>query len=269
MFEQRLEIEAVRHLSPRQFVLELDSAEIAAEAEPGQFVMMSVREAVDPLLRRPMAVYRVLRDEAGRPRGFSLLIEVHGRGTALLARSRPGDPIRVLGPLGRPFAAPPAAEGHEHLLVMGGVGSVPFPFLCERLLRADRPVRAFVGARTADDLLCVEDFEEMAVPVEIATDDGSRGVHGFVTVPLERYLDDNPDGTAAIYACGPTPMLRAVDRLARQRDLPLQVSLEAPMACGYGVCLSCVVRVRSGDRWRYARICREGPVFDSRDLLWR
>jgi len=270
MYDQSLAIESVRELSAEQFVLVFDSPEIAAVTEPGQFVMISVSDAIDPLLRRPMAVCRILRDHLDRPRGFSLVIEVMGRGTALLHERVPGDRLRVLGPMGNPFRLPDSeASPREHLLVMGGVGAAPFPLVAERLLDLGQPVRAFVGARNEELLLCVEDFEELGVPVEIATDDGSRGAHGFVTEPLQGYLDGRELGPPVeLYACGPTPMMRAVDRIARDRELPLQVSFEAPMACGIGVCLSCVLRVRDDGDWRYVRCCREGPVFDSRELVW-
>lgn len=200
-----------------------------------------------------------------------MLVEVVGRGTALLEQKSPGETLMVLGPLGVPFDLPEAgAETGEHLLVMGGVGSAPFPSLAEALLERGQRVRAFVGARTADALLCVEDFRELDVPVEVATDDGSEGYHGFVVGPLERYLDGGGGDGARLYACGPTPMMRAVHDIAVAANLPLQVSFEAPMACGIGVCLSCVLRVvdESAEGWRYARCCREGPVFDSRKLVW-
>jgi dihydroorotate dehydrogenase electron transfer subunit len=236
--------------------------------------MISVADSIDPLLRRPMAVYRVLRDDDGAPRGFTMLVEVVGRGTALLEQKEPGDWVQLLGPLGVPFTLPAAdEETGEHLLVMGGVGSAPFPLVAEGLLARGHRVRAFIGARTAEALLCVEDFEELGVPVEVSTDDGTAGFDGFVVGPLQRYLEANDVAEAVLYACGPTPMMRAVHDIAVARELPLQVSFEAPMACGIGVCLSCVVPVydeggEAGEGWTFVRCCREGPVFDSRRLVW-
>ncbi len=271
MYDRRLAIESVTRVGPGQFVLGFESRDIAAQCRPGHFVMISVAESIDPLLRRPMAIYRLLRDDEGAARGFTLLIEVVGRGTALLEQQKPGDHLEVLGPLGVPFDLPAAGEvGGEHLLVMGGVGAAPFPLVAEELLEAGHRVRAFVGARTAAALLCVDDFRELGVPVAVATDDGSDGSHGFVVGPLEEYLQSKDSAGALLYACGPAPMMRAVHDIAVANDLPLQVSFEAPMACGIGVCLSCVLRVRTDDGagWRYARCCREGPVFDSRRLVW-
>ncbi|MGD8816063.1 MAG: dihydroorotate dehydrogenase electron transfer subunit [Acidobacteriota bacterium] len=271
MYDRRLAIESVTRLGPGQFVLAFECPEIAARCLPGHFVMVSVGGGIDPLLRRPMAVYAVLRDDAGAPRGFSMLIEVVGRGTALLHDKEPGDELRVLGPLGIPFDLPESGRAAgEQLLVMGGVGSAPFPLLAEELLARGHRVRAFVGARTAEALLCVGDFERLGVPVEISTDDGTSGYHGFVVGPLGEYLEANECADAALYACGPTPMMRAVHDIAMTRELPLQVSFEAPMACGMGVCLSCVLPVRddSTEGWHYVRCCREGPVFDSRRMVW-
>ena len=269
MYDRRLAVESVTRLGPGQFILAFECPEIAAAVRPGHFVMIATTDALDPLLRRPMAVYRLLRDESGAPRGFTILIEVVGRGTSLLEVKKPGDELQILGPLGVPFDLPSAGEqAGEQLLVMGGVGSAPFPLVAEHLLEAGHDVRAFVGSRTATALLCVDDFVDMGVPVAVSTDDGSEGHHGFVVGPLEEYLDAHAGGDMHLYACGPTPMMKAVHEIARARDLQLQVSFEAPMACGIGVCLSCVIRVHDDDGWRYVRCCREGPVFDSRSLLW-
>lgn len=265
MYERRLTLEEIRDLSPRYFVLSYRCPEIAAASRPGQFVMISASESIDPLLRRPMAVYRVLRRD-GEPLGFSLLVERHGRGTRLLGSARAGDSARVLGPLGRPFEVGDGGDV-EHLLVMGGVGAAPFPFLAERLRAAGARVRGFVGGRTQGDLLCVDELRELGATVHTATEDGSAGHHGLVTAALQEYLD-GADGQLRLYSCGPTPMMRAVDEIARDRRLAHQVSLEAPMACGIGVCLSCVVRVGTPDAWRYRRICREGPVFDAATVVW-
>jgi dihydroorotate dehydrogenase electron transfer subunit len=264
MRDHRLTITATRRLTPRYFVLDLEAPELAGAARAGQFVMISVGEAIDPLLRRPMAVYQVLH-EGGAPAGISLLIEEHGRGTRLLAAARPGQQVSLLGPLGRPFRR--LASDVEHLLVMGGVGAAPFPMFAQELLDSGRRVRAFIGGQSGAEVLCREDFERLGVPAHVATDDGSMGFHGFVTGALDEYLDGISD-SVAIYSCGPTPMMRAVDRIARDRRLPHQVSLEAPMACGIGVCLSCVVQVGEAGDWHYERICREGPVFDAERLVW-
>ncbi len=269
MFERRLDLESTHTLARRCFVLEYRCPDIAAASLPGHFVMISVGDGIDPLLRRPMAIYRIVR-EAGAAVGFTLLVERTGRGTTLMARAKAGDEADVLGPLGCPFRLPAAGvlDDEEDLLVMGGVGAAPFPLLAETLTSRGARVRAFVGGRSREDLLCLDDFAELDVPVHLATDDGSAGHHGFVTGALEAHLR-RAAGRPRIYSCGPTPMMRAVDELAVRHGCDHQVSLEAPMACGIGVCLSCVVPVDRGDAWIYQRICREGPVFDAATLGWR
>lgn len=266
MFERRLTLDEIRFLNARCFVLAFRSPEIAGAARPGQFLMLAASAGIEPLLRRPMAVYEVLTS-AGEPEGFSVLVERTGRGTTLMSGLLAGDEVDVLGPLGNAFA-PPADAASEAVLVMGGVGAAPFPLFAKALVRAGHATRAFIGGRTREHLLCTADFEALGVPATLATEDGSVGHHGLVTEPLAEYLD-GCDRRVAVYSCGPTPMMRAVDGIAAARDLPHQVSLEAPMACGIGVCLSCVVpTVGEAGGWRYRRICREGPVFDARELLW-
>lgn len=269
MHEKRVVVEAIDILSARYFVLQLRAPEVGAEVSPGQFLMVSTSHGIDPLLRRPMAFYGIQRDGSGEVIGFSILVEKTGRGTRLLAQLRPGDSLDILGPLGRPFSiGESSVAGAENLLVMGGVGAAPFPLLAAQLRRRGDGVRAFVGGRSAADVLCLADFAALDVPAVVSTDDGSAGHHGLVTEALEVYLQSTPVLPAAIYSCGPTPMMRAVDVVARRHGIGHQVSLEAPMACGIGVCLSCVVRVRAEGGWAYRRVCREGPVFDAAQLLW-
>lgn len=266
MFEKRLTLDAVRFLNSRCFVLAFHAPEIARAARPGQFLMLAASDGIEPLLRRPMAVYQIL-ESSGEPVGFSVLVERTGKGTTLMSKMQAGDEVAVLGPLGSSFA-PPGDATAEAVLVMGGVGAAPFPLFARALLEAGHTTRAFIGGRTSEHLLCAEDFAALGVPVTLATDDGSAGHHGLVTAALTEYLSEC-DGPVAIYSCGPTPMMRAVDSIASARGLPHQVSLEAPMACGIGVCLSCVVpAVDEAGGWRYRRICREGPVFDASTLLW-
>jgi dihydroorotate dehydrogenase electron transfer subunit len=265
MFERRLSLDTIRFLNSRCFVLAFRSAEIAAAARPGQFLMLSVADTIDPLLRRPMAFYEVL-GPPGAPTGFSILVERTGRGTTLLSRLQPGDSVNMLAPLGTAFDPP--APGTAAVLVMGGVGAAPFPLFAESLIARGQSVHAFIGGRTSDHLLCADDLRDLGAEVTVATDDGSEGHHGLVTEPVRDFLDAH-DGSVAVYSCGPTPMMRAVDTITVAHGVAHQVSLEAPMACGIGVCLSCVVPTREPDgSWKYRRICREGPVFDTSNLIW-
>ena len=213
---------------------------------PGQFVMVKAWPGLDPLLARPLSIHDQDEDS------FRLLFQVRGRGTAILARQEVGDEILVLGPLGQGFET--GSEGPA-LLVAGGIGIAPFLFLARELRVRGREVYLFYGARTAAELLLLEEFESLGVRLHLATEDGSAGVKGFVSEPLVSFLKESPEGT--LYACGPTPMLQAVSRIAREFGLRAYVSLEARMACGLGMCLGCTVPRAEGG---FLHVCTEGPV---------
>jgi dihydroorotate dehydrogenase electron transfer subunit len=227
-------------------------------AEPGQFVMLSAGALPaaprhDPLLPRPMAVFR----RAGA--ALEVLYKVTGRGTALLAATRAGERVRVVGPLGRGFALP--EPGQRALLVGGGTGIASLFDLAVRA-RGRGPLAVLLGARSAAELLAETDFRALGVDLRLATEDGSAGRRGLVTELLAEALAEGP---ARVYACGPTAMMRRAAELAEGVGADCRVSLENRMACGYGVCLGCAVPRRAGG---YALVCRDGPVFGADALRW-
>ncbi len=230
---------------------------------PGQFVMLSPGPVgavprSDPLLPRPMAVYRERADERGPC--LEVLYKRAGRGTQLLAAAVAGESIALVGPLGVGFRAP-GAPGRA-LLVAGGTG-IASVFELARTLAGERAVSVLLGARCAEDLMGEADFAELDVSLEIATEDGSRGARGLVTELLERHLA--AESGATVYACGPTPMMRRCAEISAAHAAPCSVSLENNMACGFGVCLGCAAARKSGG---YALVCCDGPVFDARDIVW-
>jgi dihydroorotate dehydrogenase electron transfer subunit len=237
--------------------------EVAERTRAGQFVMIKANTVSEPILRRPFSVMTV----APRDRTFRLFLKVVGPGSRALADLREGETAGCLGPLGRPFPLPP--EGHEALLVAGGYGIAPFVLFGEELGRARRKARLFYGGRTVGDLQVREPFAALGIPLTCATDDGSFGHHGRVTEAVAAHFDTRP-GPVTLYACGPDAMLHAVARLAEERGVPAQVSLDPWMGCGVGTCLGCVVRLRrAGEaRPKYHCACTEGPVFDARDVVW-
>ncbi|MCG3181290.1 MAG: Dihydroorotate dehydrogenase B (NAD(+)), electron transfer subunit [Phycisphaerae bacterium] len=245
--------------------------------------------APTPLLRRPFSLAGAEPDPQ-RP-GCTLLEIIHrvvGLGTARLAGLREGDAIDLLGPLGNGFPLPRA--GQRAVLVGGGVGIPPMIYLARALGAADVGGVAVCGVTTADLLpltwadgvaadpqglptRCIREFADFGIDAVVASDDGSVGVPGRVTVALQRVLDHLalPAGDVVVYTCGPERMMRAVTEMSQARGLTTWVCMERSMACGMGTCQSCVCRVNdksSDDGWRYRLVCTDGPVFDGRVLIW-
>lgn len=230
---------------------------------PGQFVMLSPGAVgdvprSDPLLPRPMAVYRERADLEGSC--FEVLYKVSGRGTCLLAAAVAGDSVALVGPLGCGFSEP--AGSGAALLVAGGTG-IASVYELARVLSPSRSVSVLLGARSAGDLMGDADFAALDATLEIATEDGSRGSRGLVTELLEARLAK--DAGVTVYACGPTPMMQRCAEISQAHGTTCFVSLENNMACGFGVCLGCAAPRTSGG---YALVCREGPVFDAQDIVW-
>jgi dihydroorotate dehydrogenase electron transfer subunit len=254
-------------LSPDFNVLALEAPAVAALAAPGQFVMLKTAPGLDPLLRRPFSIFERLRDDAGVMRGLSVLNKRVGVGTRLLYEAKPGDQISCLGPLGQPFM--PVDAPAQAWMVAGGVGLAPFVTLAETLAARGTSMTLFYGGRSAADLYYAEWFEAQGARLVLTTDDGSRGEPGRVTGPLERELADlAPETAVTLYACGPTPMMRAVANLGAAHARTTFVSLEPVMGCGMGGCYSCVVRVHRPGGTHLVRSCTDGPVFDGSSLVW-
>jgi dihydroorotate dehydrogenase electron transfer subunit len=247
--------------------IEHDLQHQAGQIEAGQFAMLKPRAGFEPLLRRAMAYYQV--ETRGSGMSVEFIYQIIGRGTESLARLKHGDEVECLGPLGRSFDLQ-AADGREVALVAGGAGSPALFILAVELRRRKIPTHLFLGGASRGDLCGLDDFRNLLGTDQVvtATIDGSEGTTGFVTAPLEDYL--NTSGEVLLYACGPDPMLHRVARIAAERNLPAQLSLEAPMACGYGICVGCAVPVRHDcpEGFVYQKVCTDGPVFWSRDLAW-
>ncbi len=256
-----------------EFAVPRDVAPEAATMQPAQFFMIGIPGA-RTLLRRPYSVCGLPGTFADAvPGTHSVLYKVVGQGTALLAALAPGAEIRVLGPLGHGFRLPDDPE-EGAVFVAGGIGSAPFPalFAAWDAPAADGAARRrpdmIYGARTAGDLPLHDWFVERSGRFATTTDDGSRGERGRVTGPLADWLA-GPEAPRRIYACGPDPMLHALSRLALEHDVPCALAMEAHMACGFGVCLGCVVPVHDGAGGvRYDRLCVDGPVLPAEAVAW-
>ena len=246
-------------VTPGTWLLRLRSPRIAVTGLPGQFVHIQCANGSDPLLRRPFSFAGIDR-AAGT---YDIIFNVVGQGTAILAAAEAGQAFEALGPLGHPFTMPSSGT---LLMIAGGLGVAPFPFVAQKARAAGLHLRWLNGAYTAHQLLPMEMLPDGVEAVH-CTDDGSAGERGFVTSVSERMLE----GVDAVHACGPTPMLIALARQwerlsAAGRKLPhCEVSLEAPMGCALGTCLGCVVPAAAGG---YDRVCVEGAVFDWKALDW-
>ncbi|HEV7187807.1 MAG TPA: dihydroorotate dehydrogenase electron transfer subunit [Blastococcus sp.] len=231
--------------------LTLAAPEIAERAQPGQFVAFAVGgESSALLLRRSIAI-----STAGDGQ-VTVVVSAAGPGSTWLTQRRPGDTVDVVGPLGRPF--PPAPPGASALLVGGGYGAAALVGLAARLRADGHAVDAVAGAAGADRLCSVQELTDVADRVEVTTDDGSSGRRGLVTLAVEELLPD----AGVVYACGPMRMLQAVADAATARGIPSYVAVEESMACGIGVCMTCVLPIVGEDgRTRFSRSCVEGPVF--------
>ncbi len=241
------------------FRLVLRAPELAATAAPGQFVMLRVSENLDPLLARPFGI-------ASLPTRTSieLMYRVVGRGTTLLTRMEAGRALNLLGPIGNGFPLPD--KGVIPVLVSGGSGFPPLHFLS---LKTGALAHVFIGARDKDCLppsSVVASFRKHSAQVHVATEDGSAGQRGMTTDVLQSFLKKKERSTLIdLYACGPHGMLAAVSRIAAEHGILCYVSMEERMACGVGTCMGCSVPVKTGG---YKRVCKEGPVFDSREIEW-
>jgi dihydroorotate dehydrogenase electron transfer subunit len=252
-----------RVLGAGYYVLQMDGCESLAGAHPGQFVMVRGDWERDPLLPRAFSLL-----SAGPDGRAEILSKTVGRGTALLERATAGARIAVLGPLGRSFPAP--SPEHLDLLVAGGVGLPPLFMQAEVAARQGlvRRSEMLYGGRSARDLVLLSEMRALEVPLYLATEDGSAGSPGRVTLALEARIQQHratdPGVPLRIMSCGPNAMLWAVGRIATQHGIECFLSLEEHMACGIGVCLGCAVPARSRP-FRY--VCKDGPVFPASDVL--
>jgi dihydroorotate dehydrogenase electron transfer subunit len=257
-----------RCTAPGHFLMTVRLPPSFASPSPGQFIMIHEAGRREPLLARPFSVFDFHRH--GDHVALELLYHVAGRGTSLFSGMRSGDEATILGPLGNGFTLP--AGVRRAVFVAGGVGIAPLHFLVHGgFLTAgvESPKEAifYLGARTKDLLTGFERLSDFC-DLRICTDDGSRGYRGPVTDLLKCDIEDYDPKETVIFACGPTPMIRALKYLLKNSLIPCQVSLEERMACGIGACLGCAISIGvPGSKTKYRKVCEDGPVFDLREIL--
>jgi dihydroorotate dehydrogenase electron transfer subunit len=253
----KISIRENRKIAENHYILTAQPHETITRPAPGQFFMISVGSGMDPLLRRPFSIHRWLDGN------FQIMYRVVGRGTGMLRNKMTGDILDVLGPLGNGFP-PPGRNGKRPVLIAGGIGAAPILALAEEM--KDPVPLCVVGARTAADLMCLDELRALGIDSEVSTDDGSAGVKGSVIDLLNNFIVSHPISTDThqFYACGPRPMLRSLSQLALKHGIGGYMALEEVMACGIGTCQGCVVNTVNG----YRRVCKEGPVFFMGEVTW-
>jgi dihydroorotate dehydrogenase electron transfer subunit len=259
MLNEKCEILVHDELAAGYRLLVVKAPGMAPQLVPGQFVHVKVPALEKSALRRPFSVFNA---EDGR---VYILYKTVGRGTAALNAAKVGETLEIIGPLGHGF--PVKCDGAA-LLVGGGYGVAPLYFLAKRLIASGWKGRlaVFIGGRTETDLLAVEEFRSLGVELHLATNDGSKGVKGLVTDPLDDEIIKirETGGKFELFACGPDPMLKAVALRATGTKSKGWISMDRHMICGVGACYACIQKTVRGN----SRCCVEGPVFAAEDLVW-
>jgi dihydroorotate dehydrogenase electron transfer subunit len=236
---------------------------------PGQFVMMRLQDRRDLLLARPFSISGYECDARGTR--IEILYRISGLGTRMFSRLACGQNVNIAGPFGRAFHI--SDDIKNVILVAGGIGIAPLRYLMAFLKKRDaacgRRVDLFMGARTADEMPDLQVIQPQCDDLLVCTDDCSMGQAGFVTESLKKAMHAYPAGDSLICACGPVGMMRHLSEIMDGHSISCQVSLEERMACGIGACLGCAVAVRDQNGEKiYRRVCRDGPVFELKDILW-
>ena len=251
------------------YLLRIECPQIAGQMKPGQFVMLKVSNGQSPLLRRPFSIYKSfpVSHPEKRKRGYLfILYKKVGKGTQVMTTFKSEEKVNLIGPLGNGFTLPPLPSSKNIVLIGGGIGIVSLFPLAEAL--KGKKLFVFIGGKTKHDILGVEDFKKLDSKVFIATEDGSLGSQGTVVdlflSQKKKYIRNE---VCYLYACGPTAMLKALAKIVKPKHFICQASLEARMGCGFGACWGCVVKTND-PKTPYQRVCKEGPVFNLKDIVW-
>ena len=283
MADQRFisDIRANTEIAHGYFLLTLELPKYVRNPKPGEFFMVSVGRGTDPLLRRPLSLHRLISDDT-----FQVLYKIVGKGTMILSKKKVGEKLDILGPLGKGFETPSSME--DAILIAGGIGIAPLYALSEELRKIGKSVKLFMGGRSRKDILLEKELGSLGIKTIISTEDASYGKKGLITDIFEDYLKTQDSRLKTqVYACGPREMLKRVSELAETQDIPCYVSLEERMACGVGACLGCAVKIRvqsqesrvqrkkssltkprTPNSELYRMVCKEGPVFNAKDIDW-
>jgi dihydroorotate dehydrogenase electron transfer subunit len=267
--------------------LTVDNAlEIAEKIKPGQFVNLRIVETMDPLFRRPFAVFKTIQTDKDQ-KGFEIVYKVVGKGTKIMTTLLPGDEVDIIGPCGTGFMF--ENNKNAQVLLGGGIGATSLYMMGEQIIKNQEhnlDLHIFLGAETKKSLILVNEFKNLKSDIKISTDDGTAGYHGMVTELFRKSIEEGeipPEST--VYACGPEPMYRALRSICKKYNLSAQISIERRMACGMGLCLSCICKVKKeevkkyrslsnsyvqfsdNDDFGFALTCMDGPVFHLEEVI--
>ena len=242
------------------FLFSIESPLIASLALPGQFIMVRVSAQDYPLLRRPLSIHARKKDTV------EIFFQASGFGTTLLSQKTTADSLDILGPFGQGFSLEGDLKGKNVALIGGGRGIAPLFFLAQELRKGGAGVSVYYGGKTRSDLPLKDKFHKNKIPVFCSADDGSFGLHGFVTELFE--TETEKKSFKFIYACGPEAMLKKAGQICRQKNIPAEFSLESMMGCGFGACWGCVTKIngKMGSEWQ--KTCKDGPVFPAENIVW-
>jgi len=258
---QKIKIIKNYKIKENYFKIILSNPYLAKNSQPGQF--LNIKIDGDIFLRRPFSIHRVYANN------LEILYEVVGKGTEILSQKKKGEYLDVIGPLGNGFNYSILNTQYSiPILVAGGIGVAPLTFLAQKLKEIPNPKSqipiVLIGAKNKNKILGEEEFKRWGFEVKIATDDGSRGFKGNVTTLLKHLLSTMNYELSTIYACGPYPMLKEIAKIAKDYKIQAEVSLERHFACGIGICLGCIIQTKKGNQ----RVCKDGPVFKTEELIW-
>lgn len=263
MFDCESEIVSLNQISNTAYIHEFYAPEIAKTAFPGHFLQLRIQNQYTPFLARPFSVLKVDRDKGT----VFVLYKTFGETTKILSKKLVGEKVNLVGPLGNVFKP----EKYKNLLLIGGgIGVPPLYYLTKHFDISDKSVKIFFGAGNKSELFLKDEFDKMNIDITYSTDDGSFGNKELVTIPFERELKNHSNNPETIVmSCGPLPMLKAVQNLALKYNVQAQLSVEAVMACGIGLCQGCIIpkRMNNESEQEYVLVCKEGPIFNEKELV--
>ncbi len=252
---EKVELIEKKQLKDDIYQYSIKSDKMANEAKPGQFLEIKVTDNVEPFLRRPISIFNVKKEEGI----LEFIFQVKGKGTEILSTKRVGEQIDIIGPLGKGNYE---FDKYNNIAIIGGgIGVFPLYELAKEAKANNKNVNTYMGFRSKEFILLEEEYKKVSDKFVIATDDGSYGEKGFAINFLKEDIKQNP--VDCIYACGPLVMLKSVQALAKEENIPCQISLEEKMGCGIGACLGCAVKYKTETEDTFKRVCKEGPVFYS------